>query len=432
MSGISPDSGRTAAAAANIACGAWPHAAAPSAASSSAIVRLRMAHRRDQHATSCARAAGQRRPSRGKRTVQRPTFWLRCATRRTCCRAHMCRRGRGTAACGGGRQAEKNFVVQSEIREVDAIQATIVLKDPSQALVPLLGTVADPDPVSWRGSGRIKIRPGNAAVDSSIRSMTGRETPSSACTRRPDEISADGFTSKRLAGTNSGEGGGGGGRITDSACKNQLVVVSVQYGRFNPYIPIRSTTIGKSRVVRDPIAMHTSWRSNSEIASLTSIGYPRMSASGESSTTMHRLLHASGSHPIPPPNDPKWVEKLVARAVDRYDDVGVMYSLLLVVICAVLVAADQQARLCKSVKKRRRLIEWKRCVLSFLFERSAVGSNVYVTKVMSFGLVDTSSFGVISRDQQIDCFRESCYQLLVICLRELLSAGICYGVVLIS
>ncbi|KZV18967.1 hypothetical protein F511_26981 [Dorcoceras hygrometricum] len=29
-----------------------------------------------------------------------------------------------------------------------------------------------------------------------------------------------------------------------------------------------------------------------------SIGYPRMSASGESSTTMHRLLHASGSHPI--------------------------------------------------------------------------------------------------------------------------------------
>ncbi|KZV37027.1 hypothetical protein F511_15269 [Dorcoceras hygrometricum] len=38
-----------------------------------------------------------------------------------------------------------------------------------------------------------------------------------------------------------------------------------------------------------------------------SIGYPRMSACGESSTTMHRLLHASGSHPIPPPNDPKLV-----------------------------------------------------------------------------------------------------------------------------
>ncbi|KZV19941.1 hypothetical protein F511_15248 [Dorcoceras hygrometricum] len=57
--------------------------------------------------------------------------------------------------------------------------------------------------------------------------------------------------------------------ITDSACKNQLVVVSVQYGPFNTYIPIRSTTIGKSRVARDPIAMHTSWRSNIDIASVT-------------------------------------------------------------------------------------------------------------------------------------------------------------------
>ncbi|KZV53616.1 hypothetical protein F511_26280 [Dorcoceras hygrometricum] len=57
--------------------------------------------------------------------------------------------------------------------------------------------------------------------------------------------------------------------ITDSACKNQLVVVSVQYGPFNQYIPIRSTTIGKSRVVIDPIAMHRSWRSNSDIASVT-------------------------------------------------------------------------------------------------------------------------------------------------------------------
>ncbi|KZV38223.1 hypothetical protein F511_36662 [Dorcoceras hygrometricum] len=41
----------------------------------------------------------------------------------------------------------------------------------------------------------------------------------------------------------------------------------------------------------------------------------------------------------------RWFEKLVARAVDRYDDVGVMHSLLLVVNCVVLVAADQQARL---------------------------------------------------------------------------------------
>ncbi|KZV23059.1 peptidyl-prolyl cis-trans isomerase, FKBP-type [Dorcoceras hygrometricum] len=158
-----------------------------------------------------------------------------------------------------------------------------------------------------------------AAVDSSIRSTTGRETPSSACTRRPDEISTDGNSSSRwseqvrrgkaaAAAARGKHGGGGGGEregaavfkelglgiqlsvgpqplwlrnhnfelahrimvkrlatsphdplgITDSACKNQLVVVSVQYGPFNPYIPIRSTTIGKSRVAIDPIAMHTS------------------------------------------------------------------------------------------------------------------------------------------------------------------------------
>ncbi|KZV56743.1 hypothetical protein F511_38870 [Dorcoceras hygrometricum] len=42
-----------------------------------------------------------------------------------------------------------------------------------------------------------------------------------------------------------------------------------------------------------------------------SIGYPRTKASGESSTTKHRLLHASGPHPIPPPNDPNRVGKRV-------------------------------------------------------------------------------------------------------------------------
>ncbi|KZV41322.1 hypothetical protein F511_16781 [Dorcoceras hygrometricum] len=130
--------------------------------------------------------------------------------------------------------------------------------------------------------------------------------------------------------------------ITDSSCKNQLVMVSVQYGPFNTYIPIRSTTIGKSRVARDPITMHTSWRSNNDIASVTrqthlpkthpalwpeiyytiissdSIGYPRMKASGESSTTKHRLLHASGPHPITPPNDPNVIHDPCESV--RYDD----------------------------------------------------------------------------------------------------------------
>ncbi|KZV33426.1 hypothetical protein F511_38577 [Dorcoceras hygrometricum] len=59
--------------------------------------------------------------------------------------------------------------------------------------------------------------------------------------------------------------------ITDSAFKNQPVMVSVQYGPFNTYILIRSTTIGKSRVARDPITMHTSRRSNSDIACVTRV-----------------------------------------------------------------------------------------------------------------------------------------------------------------
>ncbi|KZV38306.1 hypothetical protein F511_22663 [Dorcoceras hygrometricum] len=90
-----------------------------------------------------------------------------------------------------------------------------------------------------------------------------------------------------------------------------VAAAALRRGGRRRLLMLGSTTIGKSRVAKDPIAMHTSWRSNSDIASVTSIGYPRMSASGESSTTIHRLLHASGSHPIPPPDDPKRVGKRV-------------------------------------------------------------------------------------------------------------------------
>ncbi|KZV43162.1 spindle pole body component 110-like [Dorcoceras hygrometricum] len=47
-----------------------------------------------------------------------------------------------------------------------------------------------------RGSKKVKSEWRKAAVDSSIRSTTGRETPSSGYTRRPDEINADGNSSK--------------------------------------------------------------------------------------------------------------------------------------------------------------------------------------------------------------------------------------------
>ncbi|KZV37651.1 hypothetical protein F511_03957 [Dorcoceras hygrometricum] len=52
----------------------------------------------------------------------------------------------------------------------------------------------------------------------------------------------------------------------------------------------------------------------------SSIGYPRMSASGESSTTMHRLLHASGSHPFPPPDDPKALDEELENANQEIQD----------------------------------------------------------------------------------------------------------------
>ncbi|KZV25082.1 histone-lysine N-methyltransferase [Dorcoceras hygrometricum] len=100
--------------------------------------------------------------------------------------------------------------------------------------------------------------------------------------------------------------------ITDSACKNQLIVVSVQYGPFNSYIPIRSMTIGYPRMRASGESsttkhrlLHASGPHPIPLPNDPNIGYPRMSASGESSTTMHRLLNASESHPIPTPYDPK-------------------------------------------------------------------------------------------------------------------------------
>ncbi|KZV33754.1 hypothetical protein F511_12324 [Dorcoceras hygrometricum] len=48
-------------------------------------------------------------------------------------------------------------------------------------------------------------------------------------------------------------------------------MVSIQYDPFNSNIPIKSTIIGKSRVARDPITMHTSWRPDSDIACVTRI-----------------------------------------------------------------------------------------------------------------------------------------------------------------
>ncbi|KZV38119.1 hypothetical protein F511_38243 [Dorcoceras hygrometricum] len=91
--------------------------------------------------------------------------------------------------------------------------------------------------------------------------------------------------------------------ITDSSCKNQLVVVSVQYGPFNPYIPIRSTIIGKSRVAIDPIAMHTSWRSNSGIASATRVSMTfRVVRTNQYSQDLG-LIHSTNGNHLESPNE---------------------------------------------------------------------------------------------------------------------------------
>ncbi|KZV42596.1 hypothetical protein F511_32510 [Dorcoceras hygrometricum] len=91
--------------------------------------------------------------------------------------------------------------------------------------------------------------------------------------------------------------------ITDSACKNQLVMVSVQYGPFYTYIPIRSTTIGKSRVARDPIAMHTSWRSNSDITSVTRVSMTfRVVRTNQYNQDLGLIRSTNGNH-LKSPNE---------------------------------------------------------------------------------------------------------------------------------
>ncbi|KZV41312.1 hypothetical protein F511_21836 [Dorcoceras hygrometricum] len=83
--------------------------------------------------------------------------------------------------------------------------------------------------------------------------------------------------------------------ITDSACKNQSVVVSVQYGPFNPYIPIRSTTIGKSRVARDPIA--------SDITSVTRVSMTFRVVRTNQYNQDLRLIHSTNGNHLESPNE---------------------------------------------------------------------------------------------------------------------------------
>ncbi|KZV47110.1 hypothetical protein F511_33704 [Dorcoceras hygrometricum] len=99
--------------------------------------------------------------------------------------------------------------------------------------------------------------------------------------------------------------------ITDSACKNHLVVVSVQYGPFNTYIPIRSTTIGKSRVARDPIAMHTSRRSNSDITSVTRVSMTFRVVRTNQYNQDLGLFHSTNGNHLESPNEDSSIDHQV-------------------------------------------------------------------------------------------------------------------------
>ncbi|KZV37063.1 triacylglycerol lipase [Dorcoceras hygrometricum] len=362
MPETSPDGGRMAAAAANIACGAWPHAAAPSAATSLDTVR------------------------QGWRTAGRPP--RKTASSHGAKLPPMLRnRLRGTAARGG----RKSLAMASPSSRIHAMSIDQPWRNPEiaghgqpfiahpcdehrPALAQQLRKAAGPlsgERVAimrdyraatraiarslWRrqcGGAWLPKKFGNwlLSVDggrSSIRSTTGIDlSPISL------HYKADGFYNernqlvaliRRSLITRRSEGGGaavGGGRIqlamgpqplwlrnhnfglaqwimvkrlatsphdplgiTDSACKNQLVVVSVQYGPFNTYIPIRSTTIGKSRVAKDPIAMHTSWRSNSDIASVTRVSMTFRVVRTNQYNQDLGLIHSTNGNHLESPNE---------------------------------------------------------------------------------------------------------------------------------
>ncbi|KZV53975.1 hypothetical protein F511_37038 [Dorcoceras hygrometricum] len=130
-----------------------------------------------------------------------------------------------------------------------------------------------------------------------IRSTTGIRIPSSVCTRKLDEDFMDGISSperserdfrrrRRAAEASAagGDGGGGGGEERKEKYK------------------LKSFWDTAIRGLTTFVTPKPHFRTNP--LDHDSIGYPRTMASGESSTTKHRILHASGPHPTMPPDDP--------------------------------------------------------------------------------------------------------------------------------
>ncbi|KZV29867.1 hypothetical protein F511_41282 [Dorcoceras hygrometricum] len=95
-------------------------------------------------------------------------------------------------------------------------------------------------------------------------------------------------------------------RITPPGCFSglpfwQLVPGSDQYRK--EIGTSRSTTIGKSRVAIDPIAMHTSWRSNSDIASVTRVSMTFRVVRTNQYNQDLGLIHSTNGNHLESPNE---------------------------------------------------------------------------------------------------------------------------------
>ncbi|KZV19828.1 agglutinin-1-like [Dorcoceras hygrometricum] len=258
----SPDGCRTAAAVANIACGAWPHAAASSAAPSSKLLP-RVAHpaapqRNDLRKAGCLQSAIARLEG-GHRAASARSHARPCARSTTGIKIPPSICTRRSDRFWHGRKLLVAVIETSPItRRTDGGDAAVGGGLALPKILFLCSTHCAQFPCTNHESSTCVT-----LNDSGIQLAVG---PQPLWLRNHNFGLVHRIMVKRLATSPHDPLG-----INDSACKNQSVVVSVQYGPFNTYIPIRSTTIGNSRVARDPIAMHTSWRSNSDIASVTSI-----------------------------------------------------------------------------------------------------------------------------------------------------------------
>ncbi|KZV54932.1 eukaryotic translation initiation factor 3 subunit B-like [Dorcoceras hygrometricum] len=128
--------------------------------------------------------------------------------------------------------------------------------------------------------------------------------------------------------------------ITDIACKNKLVVVSVQYGPFNPYIPITSTTIGKSRVAIDPIATHTSWRSNSDIASVTRVSMTFRVVRTNQYNQDLGLIHSTNGNHLESPNEGSSIDHQIHISLSSPESPDRYYKTLVVSVHPISSSSD--------------------------------------------------------------------------------------------